>query len=70
MDSLNTQSKSECIVPSRIVLIFSVNIYFYLLILFAQVISEANRAKSQVCLKDLCAEDKRRIASLIEELAR
>uniref|UniRef100_A0A8C2Z1V7 Zgc:162344 n=1 Tax=Cyclopterus lumpus TaxID=8103 RepID=A0A8C2Z1V7_CYCLU len=27
-------------------------------------------AKSQVCLKDLCPEDKRRIANLIEELAR
>ncbi|XP_054473229.1 protein hinderin [Anoplopoma fimbria] len=36
----------------------------------AQVISEASRAKSQVCLKDLCPEDKRRIANLIEELAR
>ncbi|XP_068576639.1 protein hinderin [Cebidichthys violaceus] len=35
-----------------------------------QVISEASRAKSQVCLKDLCPEDKRRIANLIEELAR
>ncbi|XP_059183878.1 protein hinderin [Centropristis striata] len=35
-----------------------------------QVISESSRAKSQVCLKDLCPEDKRRIANLIEELAR
>ncbi|KAK9529348.1 hypothetical protein VZT92_013448 [Zoarces viviparus] len=35
-----------------------------------QVVSEASRAKSQVCLKDLCPEDKRRIANLIEELAR
>ncbi|XP_045931623.1 protein hinderin [Micropterus dolomieu] len=35
-----------------------------------QVISETSRAKSQVCLKDLCPEDKRRIANLIEELAR
>ncbi|KAM8917835.1 protein hinderin isoform 2-T2 [Spinachia spinachia] len=33
-----------------------------------QVISEVS--KSQVCLKDLCPEDKRRIANLIEELAR
>uniref|UniRef100_A0A8C9XMM3 Zgc:162344 n=1 Tax=Sander lucioperca TaxID=283035 RepID=A0A8C9XMM3_SANLU len=30
----------------------------------------ATEAKSQVCLKDLCPEDKRRIANLIEELAR
>ncbi|XP_034389303.1 protein hinderin isoform X2 [Cyclopterus lumpus] len=36
----------------------------------AQVISAASSAKSQVCLKDLCPEDKRRIANLIEELAR
>ncbi|XP_040888930.1 protein hinderin [Toxotes jaculatrix] len=36
----------------------------------SQVISEASRARSQVCLKDLCPEDKRRIANLIEELAR
>ncbi|XP_068449839.1 protein hinderin [Clinocottus analis] len=36
----------------------------------AQVIYEASSAKSQVCLKDLCPEDKRRIANLIEELAR
>ncbi|XP_070759482.1 LOW QUALITY PROTEIN: protein hinderin [Enoplosus armatus] len=35
-----------------------------------QVISETSRTKSQVCLKDLCPEDKRRIANLIEELAR
>ncbi|XP_071349357.1 protein hinderin isoform X2 [Trachinotus anak] len=36
----------------------------------SQVISETSRGSSQVCLKDLCPEDKRRIASLIEELAR
>ncbi|XP_044204334.1 protein hinderin [Thunnus albacares] len=36
----------------------------------SQVISETSRAQSQVCLKDLCPEDKRRIANLIEELAR
>uniref|UniRef100_UPI0037E6F805 protein hinderin n=1 Tax=Semicossyphus pulcher TaxID=241346 RepID=UPI0037E6F805 len=35
-----------------------------------QVICETSRAKSLVCLKDLCPEDKRRIANLIEELAR
>ncbi|XP_041672076.1 protein hinderin isoform X2 [Cheilinus undulatus] len=35
-----------------------------------QVISETSRAKGLVCLKDLCPEDKRRIANLIEELAR
>ncbi|XP_041836541.1 protein hinderin [Melanotaenia boesemani] len=35
-----------------------------------QVMSETNRAKSEVSLKDLCPEDKRRIANLIEELAR
>ncbi|XP_041813028.1 protein hinderin isoform X2 [Chelmon rostratus] len=35
-----------------------------------QAISETSRAKSLVCLKDLCPEDKRRIANLIEELAR
>ncbi|XP_051272003.1 protein hinderin isoform X2 [Dicentrarchus labrax] len=35
-----------------------------------QVISETSRARSLVCLKDLCPEDKRRIANLIEELAR
>uniref|UniRef100_A0A3Q4HSE2 Zgc:162344 n=1 Tax=Neolamprologus brichardi TaxID=32507 RepID=A0A3Q4HSE2_NEOBR len=34
------------------------------------VISEVSKAKSEVCLKDLCPEDKRRIANLIEELAR
>lgn len=32
--------------------------------------SETSTAKSLVCLKDLCPEDKRRIANLIEELAR
>uniref|UniRef100_A0A3P8RV91 Zgc:162344 n=1 Tax=Amphiprion percula TaxID=161767 RepID=A0A3P8RV91_AMPPE len=36
----------------------------------SQVISETSRTKSEVCLKDLCPEDKRRIANLIEELAR
>ncbi|XP_030584385.1 protein hinderin isoform X2 [Archocentrus centrarchus] len=36
----------------------------------SQVISEISKAKSEVCLKDLCPEDKRRIANLIEELAR
>ncbi|XP_053172302.1 protein hinderin [Scomber japonicus] len=36
----------------------------------SQVISETSRVQSQVCLKDLCPEDKRRIANLIEELAR
>ncbi|XP_072238700.1 protein hinderin isoform X2 [Leuresthes tenuis] len=38
--------------------------------LLSQVVSETNRAKSEVSLKDLCPEDKRRIANLIEELAR
>ncbi|XP_008278725.1 protein hinderin [Stegastes partitus] len=36
----------------------------------SQVICDTSRAKSEVCLKDLCPEDKRRIANLIEELAR
>ncbi|XP_051804737.1 protein hinderin isoform X2 [Acanthochromis polyacanthus] len=36
----------------------------------SQVISETSRPMSEVCLKDLCPEDKRRIANLIEELAR
>ncbi|KAM9408750.1 protein hinderin isoform 2-T2 [Pholidichthys leucotaenia] len=36
----------------------------------SQVMSETSRAKSEVCLKDLCPEDKRRIANLIKELAR
>ncbi|XP_040015191.1 protein hinderin isoform X2 [Xiphias gladius] len=36
----------------------------------SQIISETSRARNQVCLKDLCPEDKRRIANLIEELAR
>ncbi|XP_022601120.1 protein hinderin isoform X1 [Seriola dumerili] len=36
----------------------------------SQVFSETSGARSQVCLKDLCPEDKRRIANLIEELAR
>nr|XP_046240358.1 protein hinderin [Scatophagus argus] len=35
-----------------------------------QIISESTRTKSLICLKDLCPEDKRRIANLIEELAR
>ncbi|XP_016892106.1 protein hinderin isoform X2 [Cynoglossus semilaevis] len=35
----------------------------------AQVISDTS-VKSQISLKDLCSEDKRRIANLIEELAR
>lgn len=38
--------------------------------LFSQEIVETNGAKSLVSLKDLCPEDKRRIANLIEELAR
>ncbi|KAM4588702.1 protein hinderin [Odontesthes bonariensis] len=38
--------------------------------LLSQVVSETSRAKSEVSLKDLCPEDKRRIANLIEELAR
>ncbi|XP_029947161.1 protein hinderin [Salarias fasciatus] len=36
---------------------------------FSQAVSD-NKAKSDICLKDLCPEDKRRIANLIEELAR
>ncbi|XP_076027114.1 protein hinderin [Genypterus blacodes] len=36
----------------------------------SQVIIETSRAKSNVCLKDLCPEDKRRIANLVQELAR
>ncbi|XP_061688039.1 protein hinderin isoform X2 [Syngnathoides biaculeatus] len=35
-----------------------------------QVIFESSRTQSQVSLKDLCPEDKRRIGNLIEELAR
>uniref|UniRef100_A0A674PLG5 Zgc:162344 n=1 Tax=Takifugu rubripes TaxID=31033 RepID=A0A674PLG5_TAKRU len=35
-----------------------------------QVSSEPNRAKGIVSLKDLCPDDKRRIANLIEELAK
>ncbi|XP_068599079.1 protein hinderin [Brachionichthys hirsutus] len=38
--------------------------------LSTQVNSDTARTKSEVCLKDLCSEDKRRIANLIEELAR
>lgn len=41
-----------------------------LTLIFLKVISEVSKAKSEVCLKDLCPEDKRRIANLIEELAR
>ncbi|XP_048875855.1 protein hinderin isoform X2 [Brienomyrus brachyistius] len=33
-------------------------------------LAEADQAKSRACLKDLCPEDKRRIANLIQELAR
>ncbi|XP_061730714.1 protein hinderin isoform X1 [Nerophis ophidion] len=36
----------------------------------SQVISGLGIAQSQACLKDLCPEDKRRIANLVEELAR
>ncbi|XP_034022983.1 protein hinderin isoform X2 [Thalassophryne amazonica] len=36
----------------------------------SQVMPETNRGKSQISLKDLCLEDKRRIANLIQELAR
>ncbi|XP_029990296.1 protein hinderin [Sphaeramia orbicularis] len=36
----------------------------------SQVVIDTNRDGSEVCLKDLCPEDKRRIANLIEELAR
>ncbi|KAF3689593.1 Protein hinderin [Channa argus] len=36
----------------------------------SQIISETSRTIRQACLKDLCPEDKRRIANLIEELAR
>ncbi|KAM7006179.1 protein hinderin [Tautogolabrus adspersus] len=39
-------------------------------LLSSRQVTETNRAKSLVCLKDLCPEDKRRIANLIEELAR
>uniref|UniRef100_A0A8C8DI63 Zgc:162344 n=1 Tax=Oryzias sinensis TaxID=183150 RepID=A0A8C8DI63_9TELE len=35
-----------------------------------QMMPESNKAKNDVSLKDLCPEDKRRIANLIEELAR
>lgn len=35
-----------------------------------QGLSETSRVKNLVCLKDLCPEDKRRIANLVEELAR
>lgn len=38
--------------------------------LFTQVLPEPNRAKSAIGLKDLCPDDKRRIANLVEELAR
>ncbi|XP_056130901.1 protein hinderin isoform X2 [Lampris incognitus] len=36
----------------------------------SQAVSVTSKAQSQACLKDLCPEDKRRIANLIEELAR
>ncbi|XP_074551040.1 protein hinderin [Halichoeres trimaculatus] len=35
-----------------------------------QGLSETSRVKNLVCLRDLCPEDKRRIANLVEELAR
>lgn len=38
--------------------------------LFTQAFSEPNRAKNLIGLKDLCPDDKRRIANLVEELAR
>lgn len=37
---------------------------------FSQVVPDGSKAKSDICLKDLRPEDKRRIANLIEELAR
>ncbi|KAF7208294.1 protein hinderin isoform X2 [Nothobranchius furzeri] len=37
---------------------------------FPQTVSETSRQKGEVSLKDLCLEDKKRIATLIEELAR
>ncbi len=64
MKCLNMEESTWIII---ILLLVSVNIF---LPFFTQVISETSRAKSQVCLKDLCPEDKRRIANLIEELAR
>ncbi|XP_024126696.1 protein hinderin isoform X1 [Oryzias melastigma] len=36
----------------------------------SQMMPESNKAKNDISLKDLCPEDKRRIANLIEELAR
>ncbi|KAK6321166.1 hypothetical protein J4Q44_G00081420 [Coregonus suidteri] len=36
----------------------------------SQALSEVTQAKSRASLKDLCPEDKRRIANLIQELAR
>ncbi|KAM3877925.1 protein hinderin [Diretmus argenteus] len=36
----------------------------------SQAMPETSRATSQACLKDLCPEDKHRIANLIQELAR
>ncbi|XP_071372681.1 protein hinderin isoform X2 [Centroberyx affinis] len=35
-----------------------------------QIMPETSKAKSQACLKDLCPEDKRRIANLVQELAK
>uniref|UniRef100_A0A3Q0SEG3 Uncharacterized protein n=1 Tax=Amphilophus citrinellus TaxID=61819 RepID=A0A3Q0SEG3_AMPCI len=52
---------------------FIIHVFVYNLtvtLIFSQVISEISKAKSEVGLKDLCPEDKRRIANLIEELAR
>ncbi|CDQ63245.1 unnamed protein product [Oncorhynchus mykiss] len=36
----------------------------------SQALSEVTQAKNRASLKDLCPEDKRRIANLIQELAR
>ncbi|CAJ1051522.1 protein hinderin [Xyrichtys novacula] len=36
----------------------------------SQVVSESSKTRNPVCMKDLCPEDKRRIAHLVEELAR
>ncbi|KAF7663686.1 hypothetical protein LDENG_00203830 [Lucifuga dentata] len=36
----------------------------------SQINIDSSSVKSQVCLKDLCPEDKRRIANLVQELAR
>lgn len=42
----------------------------WVVICVSQVSSEPNRAKGIISLKDLCPDDKRRIANLIEELAK